>query len=148
MTTAPASPSREQLLHNLYEAAELEHNLMCTYLYAAFSLKQGEAEGLSADEAAAVARWRREIIAVAVEEMGHLVAVWNITAALGGAPRLGRGNFPLDPGYLPARVVVKLAPFNDATLQHFIYLERPEQSDEVDGDGFAVERLFTRGTDA
>lgn len=148
MTTAPASPSREQLLHNLYEAAELEHNLMCTYLYAAFSLKQGEAEGLSAGEATAVARWRREIIAVAVEEMGHLVAVWNITAALGGAPRLGRGNFPLDPGYLPARVVVKLAPFNDATLQHFIYLERPEQSDEADGDGFAAERLFTRGTDA
>lgn len=149
MTTTPtASPSREQLLHNLYEAAELEHNLMCTYLYAAFSLKQGEAEGLSADEAAAVERWRREIIAVAVEEMGHLVAVWNITAALGGAPRVGRGNFPLDPGYLPARVIVKLAPFNDATLQHFIYLERPEGSDETDGEGFAVERLFSRSTDA
>lgn len=149
MTTTPtASPSREQLLHNLYEAAELEHNLMCTYLYAAFSLKQGEAEGLSPAEAAAVDRWRREIIAVAVEEMGHLVAVWNITAALGGSPRIGRGNFPLDPGYLPARVVVKLAPFNDATLQHFIYLERPEGSDEADGEGFTVERLFTRSTDA
>lgn len=148
MTTPIASPSREQLLHNLYEAAELEHNLMCTYLYAAFSLRQGEAEGLSAPEAEAVERWRREIIAVAVEEMGHLVAVWNITAALGGAPHVGRGNFPLDPGYLPARVVVKLAPFNDATLQHFIYLERPENSAEVDGEGFAAERLFTRGTDA
>ena len=148
MTTPTASPSREQLLHNLYEAAELEHNLMCTYLYAAFSLKQGEAEGLSSPEAAAVERWRREIIAVAVEEMGHLVAVWNITAALGGAPRVGRGNFPLDPGYLPARVVVKLAPFNDATLQHFIYLERPDGSDEADGEGFAVERLFSRNAAA
>jgi len=29
-------PSREQLVHALHEAAELEHNLMCTYLYAAF----------------------------------------------------------------------------------------------------------------
>ena len=37
--TTSAAPSREQLLHSLYEAAELEHNLMCTYLYAAFSLK-------------------------------------------------------------------------------------------------------------
>ena len=46
-------------LHALYEAAELEHNLMCTYLYAAFSLKDGEADGLSAEEAAAVKRWRR-----------------------------------------------------------------------------------------
>ena len=50
-------PSREQLFHELYEAAELEHNLMCTYLYAAFSLKAGVAEGLSEPEAAAVARW-------------------------------------------------------------------------------------------
>lgn len=144
--TQAAPPSREQLLHGLYEAAELEHNLMCTYLYAAFSLKQGEAEGLSAAESEAVERWRREIIAVAIEEMGHLVAVWNITAALGGAPRIGRGNFPLDPGNLPARVVVKLAPFNDATLQHFIYLERPEGSTEQDGEGFAAERLFIRGS--
>jgi CDGSH-type Zn-finger protein/uncharacterized Fe-S cluster protein YjdI len=146
MTTPTAAPSREQLLHCLYEAAELEHNLMCTYLYAAFSLKQGEAEGLGAAEAEAVERWRREITAVAVEEMGHLVAVWNITAALGGAPRIGRGNFPLDPGYLPASVVVKLAPFSDATLQHFIYLERPEGSPEQDGEGFAAERAFTRGS--
>jgi CDGSH-type Zn-finger protein/uncharacterized Fe-S cluster protein YjdI len=148
MTTSQlaAAPSREQLLHCLYEAAELEHNLMCTYLYAAFSLKQGEAEGLRPQEAEAVERWRREIVAVAVEEMGHLVAVWNITAALGGAPRFGRGNFPLDPGNLPASVVVKLAPFNEATLQHFIFLERPEGSDEQDGDGFALGRRFTRGS--
>lgn len=147
MTTPPTPPSREQLLHSLYEAAELEHNLMCTYLYAAFSLKQGEAEGLLPAEAAAVERWRREITAVAVEEMGHLVAVWNITAALGGAPRIGRGNFPLDPGYLPASVVVRLAPFNAATLQHFIFLERPEGSTEPDGEGFAAERPFSRGSD-
>jgi len=33
--------TRELALHALYEAAELEHNLMCTYLYAAFSLKDG-----------------------------------------------------------------------------------------------------------
>ena len=45
------------MLHRLYEAAELEHNLMCTYLYAAFSLKDAN-DGLSAEEAAATARWR------------------------------------------------------------------------------------------
>ena len=121
----------------LYEAAELEHTLMCTYLYAAFSLRSGEAEGLSARESVAVAGWRRAIINVAVEEMSHLAAVWNITAALGGAPRFGRGNFPLDPGNLPAGIVVKLAPFNEAVIQHFVYLERPATSNEPDGDGFA-----------
>ena len=42
MSAQAAIVSREILLHQLYEAAELEHNLMCTYLYAAFSMKQGE----------------------------------------------------------------------------------------------------------
>jgi hypothetical protein len=138
--------SREVILHALYEAAELEHNLMCTYLYAAFSLKAGVEEGLSTEEAAATARWRRAILDVAIDEMGHLAAVWNITAALGGAPRCGRTNFPIDPGYLPAGVVVKLAPFNEHVLQHFIHLERPHKSLEPDGEGFAPERNFVRGS--
>lgn len=43
-------------MHQLYEAAELEHNLMCTYLYALWSLKQGVEEGLSVKEADATAR--------------------------------------------------------------------------------------------
>jgi CDGSH-type Zn-finger protein/uncharacterized Fe-S cluster protein YjdI len=142
-----AQPTREALLHRLYEAAELEHNLMCTYLYAAFSLKDAR-DGLSADEAAATQRWRQAILGVAVEEMGHLCAVWNITAALGGAPRFGRGNFPLDPGYLPAGVVVKLAPFTEAVLQHFIYLERPRHSTEPDGEGFEPPVRYRRGSPA
>ena len=150
--TAPANsaviPTREQLVHRLYEAAELEHNLMCTYLYAAFSLKSGQEEGLTAEQSEAVARWRRTIIDVAIGEMGHLVAVWNITSALGGVPRFGRGNFPLDIGYLPAGVVVKLAPFSAQTLQHFIYLERPGGSNEAEGEGFEPERRFTRGMSA
>jgi CDGSH-type Zn-finger protein/uncharacterized Fe-S cluster protein YjdI len=133
---AYSGPTREQLLFELYEAAELEHNLMCTYLYAAFSLKDGEDEGLSAAEAKAVSGWRTAIVNVAIDEMGHLAAVWNITAALGGAPRFGRFNFPLDPGYLPASVVVRLAPFSEPVLQHFIHLERPHGSPEPDGEGF------------
>ncbi|GLQ90199.1 ferritin-like domain-containing protein [Dyella flagellata] len=138
-------PSREQALHALYEAAELEHCLMCTYLYAAFSLKSSVEEGVTAQQLEAITRWKHSILQVAIEEMGHLMSVWNITIALGGAPRVGRVNFPLDPGYLPAGVVVKLAPFNMATLQHFIYLERPAGSAEPDGAGFEPERHFVRG---
>ena len=138
---------REILINLLYEAAELEHNLMCTYLYAVFSLKDGEAEGLSAEEAAAVKRWRQALLGVAIDEMGHLAAVWNITAALGGTPRFGRANFPLDPGYLPASIQAKLAPFNAETLQHFVFLERPKGSAEPEGAGFACERIYVRGTD-
>jgi len=143
---AAASPvQREHVVGALYEAAELEHNLMCTYLYAAFSLRDGVAEGLTTEEAAAVGRWRQLLLSVAIEEMGHLAAVWNITSALGASPRVGRGNFPLDPGYLPACVVVKLAPFSAETLQHFVFLERPHGSTERDGAGFAYERSYVRG---
>jgi CDGSH-type Zn-finger protein/uncharacterized Fe-S cluster protein YjdI len=116
---------------------------MCTYLYAAFSLKD-ETEVDTPEEGEAVKRWRRAILDVAIEEMGHLAAVWNITAAIGGAPRFGRVNFPIDPGYLPAGIVVKLAPFNEEVLQHFIHLERPTASKEPDGEGFAHARNFSR----
>lgn len=143
--TRMTPPSREQLVHGLYEAAELEHNLMCTYLYAAFSLRQGTDEGLSAAEAEATARWRKTILEVAVEEMGHLTAVWNITAALGATPRFGRLNFPLDPGSLPASITVKLAPFSEALIQHFVHLERPMDSREPEGHGFEPQTVFLRG---
>ena len=145
MNAEVSVPSREKLLHTLYEAAELEHNLMCTYLYAAFSMRDGEADGLSSEERSVVARWRREVLSVAIDEMSHLVAVWNITSALGGSPRFGRGNFPLDPGGLPASVVVRLAPFTSEVLQHFVYLERPAESSEPDGESFAPEFVFRRG---
>jgi CDGSH-type Zn-finger protein/uncharacterized Fe-S cluster protein YjdI len=144
---APPLTQREILINRLYEASELEHNLMCTYLYAAFSLKAGAGEGLKPVESAVVARWRQVLLQVAVEEMGHLAAVWNITSALGGSPRFGRANFPLDPGYLPASITVKLAPFNAETLQHFVFLERPHESTEPEGAGFACERPYARGTE-
>lgn len=146
--TQASVPSREQLFHALSEAAEIEHCLMCTYLYAAFSLRCDPEDGLPPKQRDAVNRWRRAILDVAVEEMAHLVAVWNILSALGSTPQLGRSNFPLDPGYLPAGIVVKLAPFNLDTLQHFIYLERPADSAEPDSAPFAPEFRFQRGADS
>ncbi len=138
------TPTREQLIYSLCEAAELEHCLMLTYLYAAFSLKSSPDDGLNPEQLEAVQRWRSAVISIAMEEMGHLLAVWNITSALGGSPRVGRPNFPLDPGFLPAGVVVRLAPFDMQTLQHFVYLERPAESDEHDAAKFAPERQFSR----
>ena len=138
------TPSRELLLHLLTEAAELEHNLMCTYLYAAFSLKS--ADELSPELAPVVAGWRKTLIEVATEEMAHLANVWNITSALGGTPHFGRLNFPLDPGILPASIVVKLAPFSRPVVQHFVFLERPASSGEPEGEGFEPELQFRRST--
>lgn len=136
--------TREQLLYTLTEAAEIEHNLMCCYLYAAFSMKSGEAEGLTADQAKAVAGWKRAIIDVAVEEMGHLALVSNLMTAIGGAAHFGRPNFPITPGYHPAGIQVLLAPFDMETLQHFIFLERPEGISEPYGKGFEPPDTYRR----
>lgn len=130
--------SREQLMAALGEAAEIEHNLMCCYLYAMFSLKDSTDEELSDAELVAVRKWRRVILGVALEEMTHLTLVANLTAALGGTPHFGRPNFPVSPGMYPAGVVIELAPFDLDTLDHFIYLERPVASALSDGQGFTA----------
>ena len=140
--------SREQLFYTLTEAAEIEHNLMCCYLYAAFSLKDAATDGLSPDDDAIVARWRRAIIGVAVEEMSHLALVANLTTAVGCAPHFGRPNFPIAAGYHPAGVQVKLAPFDPETLQHFVFLERPDGSAEMDGPGFSPATAYQRSLGA
>lgn len=137
---------REQLLYLLAEAAEIEHGLMCCYLFAAFSLRTSTDEGLSEHELEQVKGWRRSIMAVALEEMTHLALVTNLTIALGGAPHFERRNFPVPPGLHPSGIDVRLAPFDRETLQHFIYLERPEGMDVRDGEGFARPSGYARAT--
>ena len=138
---------REQLVYLLSEAAEIEHGLMCCYLYATYSLKRSP-EGLGAAEYAAVERWRRVLLEVAKDEMVHLALVSNLLSAVGNAPHFARANFPVAAGYHPAGVVVSLAPFDRATLDHFVYLERPEGVELPDGEGFTAgsyERGAKRG---
>lgn len=118
----------------LAEAAEVEHCLMCSYLYAAFSLKQSTEEDLLAHELSAVKRWRAEIIAIATEEMLHLALVNNLLIAVGSRPHYRHYNFPASAGQFPADVAVALLPFDAATLDHFIYVERPRLANEADGE--------------
>jgi hypothetical protein len=136
---------REALYYMLCEAAELEHGIMCQYLYAAFSLRQPEAGGLTAAEAAAVTRWRKQIFHIASQEMLHLSLVQNLLSAIGGAPHLSRPNFPHPASHYPAGVHLVLLPFGEAALQHFMFLERPEGMDLDDAAGMAA---FGRATPA
>jgi len=128
--------TREQLIHTLTEAAEIEHNLLCSYLYAVFSMKRAGEPGLTEAQAEAVERWRKAILKIGLEEMAHLACVNNLLIAIGGAPHFDRANFPVAPGYHPADVVARLTPFDEATLDHFIFLERPDGMDMPDGEGF------------
>src|SRR6516162_8662248 len=129
---------REALIYMLCEAAELEHGIMCQYLYAAFSLKQSAAEGLTAEEAAAVQRWRERISHIATQEMLHLSLVQNLLSAIGGAPHLSRPNFPHPATHYPAGVHLVLLPFGEQALRHFMFLERPEGMALHDAEGIAA----------
>ena len=52
---------REHLWILLSEALQLEHMIMCQYLFAQFSLKDGARDGLTAEQADAVDRWRTKV---------------------------------------------------------------------------------------
>ena len=139
---APEAPflieHREALIYMLCEAAELEHAIMCQYLYAAFSLKQDADEGLRQNELSTVVEWRKTVGHIATQEMLHLALVENLLAAIGAAPHLTRPNLPQPAGHYPPGVVLALMPFGEAALQHFMFLERPEGMDIDDAPGLAA----------
>src|SRR5437870_9301935 len=129
---------REELSFMLSEAAELEHMIMCQYLYAAFSLKRDVSEGIMAEQLEAIKRWERVVSQVATQEMLHLALVNNLLSAIGASPFFSRPNFPQKSRYYPPGVRLALLPFGQDALQHFLYLERPEGMDLEDAPEFAV----------
>jgi hypothetical protein len=130
LVIAPPDPPvvvehREELVFLLRQAAELEHAIMCEYLFAAFTMKQRADEGLTAGQLEAVDRWRKQILGVAKQEMLHFALVQNLLTSVGAAPYLSRPDLPTPAGYFPG-VRIALFPFGEQALRHFLYLERPE----------------------
>jgi hypothetical protein len=145
--TPAASPSaepalviehREALIYMICAAAELEHALMCEYLFAAFSMKESTHEGLSEEQLAAVNRWRSIVLDVAGQEMLHLALTANMLTALGASPHLSRPNLPQPARHYPAAVKLALLPFGEQALRHFLYLERPEGMALDDAEGLGA----------
>jgi hypothetical protein len=91
---------------------------MCQYLFAAFSLKQREDEGLTADALEAVPHWRKAIAHVATEEMLHLALVQNLLSAIGAAPHLAARTCPRRRVTIPSGVNLTLVPFGEPALRH------------------------------
>jgi len=128
--------NRKELTYLLCQAAELEHGLMCEYLYAAFSLRSSVGPGLRADQLAAVEQWRKMILGIAAQEMLHWAMVQNMLSAVGSAPYVSRPHMPHQAQGYPPGIQVRLLPFGEAALQHFVYLERPEGMEGTDAEGF------------
>src|SRR2546421_745939 len=139
---APEPPlrveSREELVYLLGEACELEHGLLCEYLYAQFSLKRSVAEGVTSEQLARIKAWETTLIDVVKQEMLHLALATNILTAIGAAPHFERPNFPILSRWYPPDVQIALVPFGERALRHFMYLERPEGMVLEDAEGFAA----------
>jgi hypothetical protein len=129
---------REALIYILGKAAELEHLIICQYLYAAFSLKRDSSEGVSTDLLPLVERWRRQLFDISEQEMLHLAIVQNLLTAVGAGPHLGRPSFPVPPRSFPAKIRIELLPFSETALRHFAFLERPEGMSMDDAEGMAA----------
>jgi Ferritin-like len=129
--------SREELVYLLGEACELEHGLLCEYLYAQFSLKRSVEEGVTPDELARIQAWETVLVDIVKQEMLHLALATNILTAIGAAPHFERPNFPILSRWYPPEVQIALVPFGERALRHFMYLERPEGMTLEDAEGFS-----------
>ena len=134
--------NRAQLIYLLTEAAELEHGVMCSYLFAAFSIKQDVKEGLTEEQVGIMRRWRGTILQVAIQEMVHMSLACNLLTAVGGAPHLHRPNLPTSPRAYPASFRLELIPFCRETLENFVFIERPEDQERADRDATSPGEFF------
>ena len=92
--------------------ASIEHALMVQYLYAAYSLR--------ADHAKAK-KWRKTLLTIAREEMGHLLTVQNILTLLGAGFNLDRGDYPWDVPF--EACPFRLERLSQGSLACYVYAE-------------------------
>jgi hypothetical protein len=116
--------TRAGLIGLLREAAELEHGLCCSYLFAAFSLRVGD-PSLPAQHVDVVTSWRKTLIGVAAEEMLHLALVSNLLTSIGSTAHFDRPALPHTSRYYPGGIVISLRRFDEDALSRFMHLERP-----------------------
>jgi hypothetical protein len=114
----PLAP-RDEAVFLLHIAAEIEHALLVQYLYAAYSLKPK-------DEVPGAGDWRRDLVKIAKEEMGHLITVQNLLRVLGGPITLDREDFPFRSELYPFEFTLER--LTRGSLAKYVAAERPDNS--------------------
>jgi rubrerythrin len=117
----PLSPHDEAIFF-LHIASEVEHALMVQYLYAAFSLGGRD---VPEDKREMVNGWRKEILGIAREEMGHLITVQNVLHSIGGPLTFQREDFPFDSQLYPFHFA--LEPLTRKSLAKYVVAEMPSE---------------------
>jgi hypothetical protein len=138
-TSSPPPILRDLLVHLLREAAEIEHQLMIQYLYAAFSMKKRPDATCTPAQYEAVRRWQSTVYMVARQEMEHLALVNGMLTAIGAEPFFDRQNIPLQFTYYlggnlkkgkslpdqPCDIPFMFERFNLPVIQRFVCFESP-----------------------
>lgn len=120
--------TRAQLIDALRLASELEHGLMAQYLFAAYSLKRYNYEGLAPEQVERVRRWASLITLVARQEMEHLGLALNLLSAIGGTPSFSRPNMPQRLDYYGAvKIKLELTRCDLETIKRFQRFEAPDE---------------------
>ncbi|HEX8116549.1 MAG TPA: ferritin-like domain-containing protein [Pyrinomonadaceae bacterium] len=118
--------TREDLINTLHLAAELEHNLMCQYLFAAYSMKRSTSEGLDEVQLEKARGWGALMTLVARQEMEHMGLVLNLLTSIGGTPYFQRPNFPQrEERYGKLGIKSELTRFDKETVKRFQDFEAP-----------------------
>jgi CDGSH-type Zn-finger protein/truncated hemoglobin YjbI len=117
------TPTHDDLIGLIARASDEEHGLACTLLYAAASLKNDASEGGLTDGQVDVVRgWKRRLLLAARDHLRRVASLANLTAALGGTPRLARRASPASPAPTAVGAVGQdqtspaLAPFSPAII--------------------------------
>ncbi len=131
-TSLDIAVKRMRLAELLTEAAEIEHDLLCQYLFAAFSMKKSVAEGVTKlSQLEKMRAWQGTLFAIARQEMEHLGIVCNLLTAIGEAPFIWRAGYPLSSRHYPVRFRSTLEAFGPKSIKRFIAAERPQESTEA-----------------
>lgn len=100
MTSFPEPPAaRDRARALLWDACELEHQLMLQYLFAAFTLKKFPDDTCTEAQLEAIRRWASTIMVVARQEMEHLAMANGMLTAIGEDPFFARDNLPIQTVY-------------------------------------------------
>ncbi|MDQ3929106.1 MAG: ferritin-like protein [Chloroflexota bacterium] len=137
----PLAP-RDEAVFLLHTGAEIEHALLVQYLYAAYSLKSPKE--VPEEHAAKVRAWKKTLLGIAREEMGHLITVQNLLRLIGGPLNLEREDYPFRSQLYP--FPFRLERLSKDSLAKYVVAEMPYFADPPDELRQIVTRAATSST--
>jgi hypothetical protein len=137
----PLSP-RDEAVFLLHTGAEIEHALLVQYLYAAYSLKSPKE--VPQEHAGMVRAWKKTLLGIAREEMGHLITVQNLLRLIGGPLNLEREDYPFRSQLYP--FPFRLERLSKESLAKYVVAEMPYFTDPPEELRQIITRAVTAST--